>query len=122
MVLIGCPHDSHWHVALQNAILPLGRLKVITKEDALAGKVNGSYEIIAVDATSVADVEQVVSSLRTERPERRIVVMTARPNWEQARAAFEAGAIDYLPKNSTAEELLKTFKEIRRKQPPPWPR
>lgn len=122
MVLLGTTNDSYWQNILQEAFAPLGRLDVMTPEQAAAGGLDGKYDLVAVDATHVEDVEQFVSQLRTERPERRIVVLTAAPSWQRARAAFEAGATDYLPKDLDKRDLLETFQELGRKQPPPWPR
>lgn len=122
MVLIGSTQDEYWRSALGEAVAPLGKLDVISPEEALNGAIDLRYEIVTVDATYVKDVDEIVSALRTRQPKRRIVVLTAMPDWKRARAAFEAGAIDYLPKTLTKSELRDSFTEIRKKQPPPWPR
>lgn len=122
MVLIGSTQDNYWRATLGEAVAPLGSLDIVSAEEALTGVVDPRYEIVTVDATYVKDVNQVVSTLRSRQPQRRIVVLTATPDWKHARAAFEAGAIDYLPKTLTKSELHDSFAEIRKKQPPPWPR
>jgi DNA-binding response OmpR family regulator len=122
MVLLGTTIDHYWQNALREALTPLGRLDVMTPEQVAASGLDGKYDLVAVDATHVEDVEQFVSRLRAECPERRIVVLSAAPTWQSARAAFEAGAMDYLPKDLDKRNLLKTFRELGQKQPPPWPR
>jgi len=122
MVVIGSKQDSLWHSTLREAFAPLGAVDIIAMEDVCVKELSGRYEIVAVDAAHVKNVEELVSRLRRARPEQRIVVMTASPTWQRARAAFEAGAADYLPKKLSKAELFKSFSKVRRKQPPPWPR
>lgn len=117
MVLIGAREDGYWSCLLRDALSSLGRLDMIPAEEADARSIDPKYEVVTVDATYVKDVERFVSRLRLEKPDRRIVVITAAPTWQQARAAFEAGAIDYLPKTLTKRDLLKSYKQIIRKQP-----
>lgn len=122
MVLLGTTTDNYWQKALREALTPLGQLDVMTPEQAASGGLDDEYDLVAVDATHVDDVEQFISRLRAEHPGRRIVVLSAAPTWQRARAAFEAGAMDYLPKDLDKRDLLKTFRELGQKQPPPWPR
>lgn len=122
MVLLGTINDNYWSDTLREALAPLGHLDLMTPGQVAAGELDGKYDLVAVDASYVEDVDRFVSRLRTERPERRIVVLSAAPTWQSARSAFEAGATDYLPKSLDKGELLRRFKELGRKQPPPWPR
>jgi DNA-binding NtrC family response regulator len=112
--------DSQWIAVLERAVAPLGELNVIKMDDAMQ-QIHEEYGIVMVDATVVENVEEYVSRLRTENPESRIVVMTASPTWTRARAAYQAGAIDYLPKTLSEEELRRNFKEILLRPLPPWP-
>ena len=120
-LLLNGAEDSRWRIILAEALEPLGPLSVVQASQGLPPG-EGLDCIIIVDATGVEEVEKLVSSLRTEGPERRIVVMTASPTWTRARAAFEAGAIDYLPKTLPPEMLRGAFEQIARRELPPWPR
>jgi DNA-binding response OmpR family regulator len=122
MVLLGTTKENHWNNVLRDALAPLGGFDVMTPEQAARGELDSKYKIVAVDASYVDGVERYVSQLRSEQPDRRIVVLTAAPTWQSARAAFEAGAIDYLPKTLNQNELLKAFRDLNRKRLPPWPR
>jgi DNA-binding NtrC family response regulator len=106
---------------LEATLAPLGNLEAVEVNEAMNQQIE-SDGIIIVDATFVDNVDSVVSSLRNERPDSRIVVMTASPTWQRARAAFESGAIDYLPKTMEEEEMLATFQRLRHKPLPPWPK
>jgi DNA-binding NtrC family response regulator len=113
--------DKSWREWLAATLAPLGTLKAVEVNEAMK-QIKEQYDIVIVDATVVDNVDAVVSGLRTEKPDSRIVVMTASPTWQRARAAFEAGAIDYLPKTMDEDEILSTFERIRNKPLPPWPR
>ncbi len=113
--------DKSWREWLARILAPLGKLEAVEVNEAMR-QVKEQNGIVIVDATFVDNVDAVVSSLRTERPDTRIVVMTASPTWQRARAAFEAGAIDYLPKTMDEEEIRSTFERIRKKPLPPWPK
>jgi ActR/RegA family two-component response regulator len=122
MVLLGTTKDNEWNNALKEALKPLGGIDVMEPGQLAAGEPNSKYKIVALDASYIDNVERYVSQLRSEEPDRRIVVLTAAPSWQSARAAFEAGAIDYLPKTLDQCEIRKAFKELKRKRLPPWPR
>lgn len=77
-------------------------------------------DVVIVDAAATERVESQVAALRAERPSRRIVVLAAKPTWQGARAAFDAGAIDYLPKDLGDEELRRRVEDIRRRSLLPW--
>jgi ActR/RegA family two-component response regulator len=122
MVLLGTTNDNEWNKALKEALEPLGGIEVLQANRLGAGEPRSKYKVVALDATYVDNIERCVSQLRSEQPDRRIVVLTAAPNWQSARAAFEAGAIDYLPKTLDQSEIRRAFKELKRKRLPPWPR
>jgi two-component system, response regulator RegA len=52
---------------------------------------------------------EVVSALRTARPEARIVMLTGYGNIATAVAAVKAGAIDYLPKPADADAVERAL-------------
>jgi ActR/RegA family two-component response regulator len=92
MVLLSTTNDNDWNKALKEALEPLGGIDVMEVKQLSVGEPNSKYKIIALDATHIDNVERCISQLRSEQPDRRIVVLTAAPNWQSARAAFEAGA------------------------------
>jgi DNA-binding NtrC family response regulator len=114
--------ETAWKEALKQALVTLGELESLEVDQIMNYKTDEKDQIFIVDATTVDRVEKVVSDMRKKNPERRIVVMTSSPTWQNARAAFEAGAIDYLPKDLGEEEIRTTFREIGQKPLPPWPR
>jgi DNA-binding NtrC family response regulator len=123
-LLMNGSSDLEWKMILEDGLAPLGKLDVVKIGDTkdMTDISAEEYGVVIVDATVVEDVEILVSRLRLAQPDCRIVVMTHSPTWQRARSAFEAGAIDYLPKTLSRERLLSSFKQILRKQLPPWPR
>lgn len=101
--------DSYWSAFLAEVIAPLGNLRIAAARDWLVKNEEEPDGLIIVDATNVEQFEKLVAILCAENPQRRVVVMTASPTWTRARAAFEAGAIDYLPKTLPADELRALF-------------
>ena len=104
--------DSYWSAFLADVIAPLANLKVAVAGDWRGTDGEEPDGLIIIDATTVEQVEKLVSRLCAENPQRRVVVMTASPTWQRARAAFESGAVDYLPKTLPVDELRATFEHL----------
>jgi DNA-binding NtrC family response regulator len=117
-LLLNGSDDDLLKTFLAEALRPLGSVRVAHAEQKIAPDNEEPDGLIIINATAVEHVEQLVAQLRAERPERRIVVITASPTWKRARAAFEAGAIDYLPRTLTIEEMRAAFQQALRKPLP----
>jgi two-component system response regulator RegA len=61
----------------------------------------------------------LVTSLRRNRPDCRIVMLTGYGNFASAVAAIKAGAVDYLPKPADADAVEAALLEHREALPPP---
>ena len=120
-LLLNGAEENSWKERLATALAPLGTLAVARAGNGLPPGVEEPDGLIIIDSTMVENVDDLVAALRHENPERRIVVMTASPTWQRARSAFEAGAMDYLPKTLQHEELLNTFRQILNRPLSPWP-
>lgn len=101
--------DGFFKDFLADVLAPLGTLGVAHAAEGWPADSQEPDGLILIDATVVEEAERLVARLRHERPERRIVVLTASPTWQRARAAFEAGAMDYLPKSMPVAELRAAF-------------
>lgn len=122
-LLIGGPEqEKSAKKVFEMALEDLGRLQRTQPHDAAYHVRQHDYGLVVIDATTVTNVEMLISGLRLLRDSIRIVVVTASPTWSNARAAFEAGATDYIPKSSSFKELRAVFEEALRKVAPPWPR
>ena len=117
-LLLNGLEDKRWKALLTEVLRPWGRLSVASASQGIPPGSEEPDGLIIIDATAVERAEKLVARLRLERPERRIVVVTASPTWQRARAAFEAGALDYLPKMGTVEEMRAAFQQVLRKPLP----
>lgn len=120
-LLINGTREHYWCQVLEEALAPLGSLQVGSEEEAIRLILQQSYDMIIVDATIVNDTPLLVSRIRAQRPDARVVVVTASPTWQRARDVFYAGATDYIRKSLNKEELLSAFQIALAKTPSPWP-
>ncbi|MGB9724198.1 MAG: hypothetical protein ACPL7G_09925 [Chloroflexia bacterium] len=112
-LLISRPEDTGWPRILSQALAPLGRVETVSEKDAAERIVQYRCDaIVIVDAAIVEDVPALVSRLRRQCPESRIVVATASPTWQRARDAFQAGAVDYIRRSWDSQKLLNAIQEI----------
>lgn len=110
-LLLNGSDDDFSKDLLTEVLKPLGSLEAAPASQGSISPDDEPDGLIFIDATAVERAERLVAQLRLERPERRIVVLTASPTWKRARAAFEAGAMDYLPKTLPIEELRQAFRQ-----------
>lgn len=111
-LLINDSHEHYWLQVLQKALCPLGALQIGTTNTILAGLLREHYDSIIVDATVVEDAPDILSCILEQQPDAQIVVVTASPTWTRARAAFQAGAVDYIRKSMNPDELRVAFERI----------
>src|SRR6267378_3009134 len=112
IILLTCgKEDNNWQAYLKEALAPLGKLRTMEVKEAMNSD-NHTHDLMIIDATFTENVDALISEIRSAQPERRIVVVTASPTWQRARAAFEAGAIDYLPKSLSKTDLLNTLTRV----------
>ena len=80
--------------------------------DALAAIENWSPELALIDM-EMPEMNgfDVMQHLRKFSPGLRVIVMTAYADGASVRKFLEAGALDYLPKPFSSEELLRTLRE-----------
>ena len=117
-LLVNGQQPDQWYHVLEEALRPFGWLESAGEETAVDRVIEKAFDVIVVDATGVRKFKLLVERLAAQRPQTRIVVVTASPQWESARAAFLAGAVDYVFKSSDRDELRETFREILSK---PYP-
>jgi DNA-binding NarL/FixJ family response regulator len=92
-------------MVLERALAPLGQLHIVPEEEAIRAASERTYDVVLIDAGVVQDVVRLVTHLRAQQPQLRIVVVTASPTWQQSREVFRAGAADYLRKSLDRKKL-----------------
>lgn len=116
IVLITLATNHTWVRHLAGTLRPIGKLDVIKLSHVSADKLTGC-KLVLLDVSAVKTMSALVKQLTTTEPPCRVIVMTASPNWRGARAAFEAGALDYLSKGLSADAILTAIQAALKKPP-----
>lgn len=111
-LLISRPEDTTWPQVLSQALAPLGSVETVSEKNAAERIAQYRCDaLVIIDAAVVENVPALISRLRCQCPECRIVVATASPTWQRARDAFKTGAVDYIRKSWDSEELLTAIRD-----------
>lgn len=121
-LLIGNKTEAQWSGVLQRALSSLGELRIVPEGEAVQAVMQRYHDAIIIDMGAVHDAAQLVSRLRSQRPEVRLVVATASPTWQLAREVLQAGASDYIRKSRDENELRSKIQAVLETPPPSWPR
>ena len=80
--------------------------QAVSKEEALARIAQRSYKMILLDLKmpGVKGLE-LLSAIRDRRPEAKVIIITGYASIETAVEAARMGAVNYLPKPFTPEEI-----------------
>ncbi len=105
---------------LTEALSSLATVTVISENEAIEHIMQLSYDMILVDATVVRDVPSLIAHIRDRLPEANVIVGAADLNWEMARAAFQAGALDYIDQSRSIRELRMLLARILEGQHDPF--
>ncbi len=112
-VLLVCdPHKSHWIERLQSALGELINTLAISQMDATEYFQKQNSDLIVIDKAAVEDVNGMIKRLHFVRSSAKIIVAAEIPTWEEARAAFQSGAFDYVSAEMSPEELGGILRDI----------
>jgi DNA-binding NarL/FixJ family response regulator len=120
-LLVGIQTETLWTLVLQDVLSSLGELHIVSEDEALWTVAENPYDMVIVDASAVGDVPLLVSRLRDQQPQTRVVVVTASPTWRRARETLRAGAADYIRKSLDEEDLRSKIQAVLDSPLPPVP-
>lgn len=104
--------EDPWTREFVETMRPVCAMVIVKQGEWSMHNTQATYELVVIDSTTVTDVSSLIGEVRHAFPTSRIVVMTASPRWQNARDAFEAGAQEYLSKNSRAEKLVDSIRAV----------
>lgn len=104
--------DSAWGDLLRRAVDRWATVQVVVEELAAEALAVGRYDLVVIDAGAVADAAALTAYLRVGNPTLRILIATASPTWERARAALKAGAVDYMDKTLDEVALRASVRAV----------
>ncbi len=113
--------ESTWLTTLKNAVEPLGRLSIIRDEAAEREMTRVPFDMVIIDAAAVENAIALVSQLHVVDPKALIVLATLSTSWRHAREALRAGAVDYVPKSLSSEELSSAIANLLNREALPSP-
>jgi len=108
-LLIGCREQTPAFENLSSALTSLGELQILPEQEAMRQILRRAYRLVVVDAAAVDDEQVLVSRVRAQLPQARIVVVAGSPTWRRARGALQAGAVDYVSKTLSEKEFVSVF-------------
>jgi DNA-binding NarL/FixJ family response regulator len=112
--------DHYWLEVLQGAMSTLDGALEMVGEAGIQHIPWRDYDLVILDASVFSDLPSIISWIRSQDPEARIVVFSPAPAWKQAREVMLAGAIDYACKSLDREYILSTLKKNLARQAPSW--
>lgn len=110
-LLVNHPSKTSWLPVLEAALAPHGTLHSAAPQRAWETLRRKKPSVVIVDA-AVEDAPKLVADIRARYPQVRVAVATDTPSWKCARAAFQAGAIDYIYQASSQGDLRRIFASI----------
>lgn len=119
-LLIGREAETEWSRSLREALSPLGKLHTVQEEESVNTVIREHYDLIIIDTRAVHDAALLTFRLRAERPEARVVVAAASPDWKAAREVLQAGAADYVRRSLDKVYLCYTMAAVLELPSPPY--
>ena len=105
VLLINGSNDHQWDRLIAQIVATRGHLRVSSEQTIDVCLAQGSYAVVIIDASVVTCVPQVIRHIHAQQARARVIVVTAAPTWIHARAAFLAGAFDYIVKSLNHDDL-----------------
>lgn len=123
----------------------LGKLLILDDDEILLRRLSKSMESFGFEVTAVSSIEEaeeiiekiifdtavldlkladgsglsIVKKLSSSNPKCRVIMLTGFGNIATAVAAMKVGAIDYLPKPASAEQIKNALVDYDKPLPPP---
>jgi len=112
-IMIVCipENRSYWEDLIPSIENSLGTVRIIQEEEVLQDRFKIDDDLIVVDVTQMSDLPKLVSTIRSSKPDSKILLAATTPTWREARTAFYLGATDYIRKQSNVEEMIDSLKE-----------
>lgn len=98
-----------WLPVIEEALSPLGDLDTQGERRAFSLIQQRRYKVIIIDATHTKDANQLLTRIRRKFQDVKVVFAAASPDWREARQAFRLGAIDYIYRSMTVNDLRSRF-------------
>jgi DNA-binding NarL/FixJ family response regulator len=106
--------NPEWQRKLDSASRGLGRLKCVTVSDLKPEAM--IYDLYILDDAHIPNTISLIQAIKRQHQNARIIVMGDNPTWQEARAAFHAGVLDYIVWDDNYQTLHYAISENLHKQ------
>ena len=113
-LLVSNQPELSWVCLLKKTLRVLGSIEILAEQDTTGRIARASHDVIMVDAGAIQDVPACVTNIRGQKPGAKIIVVAAVLDWQMSRAVFQAGALNYVSKSISPDELRNIFNRILR--------
>jgi len=118
-LLVSTGAGDGWLSRLRKAVLALGAdVELITESEVRNTRLR-DFDLVLLDASAINDLQSVISAIRFEVPEVRVIVFSSVDDWKRAREVMLAGAVDYAVKSLNEREIVSTLKRCLLRPVPP---
>ena len=101
---------ASWNQVFVDAVSSIGPVLEATEHNAINLLIGKPYDLVLIDGSAPTNLSLLVARVKAIQPRCRVVVATPSPDWEAARAVFQAGAVDYFSKSYDKAEILHTVR------------
>lgn len=113
IIVVSNKTQSEWLFAVKKALEPLGKVQIMSENDALDQLAVVSPALIIADASAIdKNLTSYVNQLHNSHPTLPIIVVTTSPTWRRARSIFLAGATDYIRKSLDISKIVAICKDL----------
>ena len=109
VLLINGSKTDYWEEVVRRALKPVAEVEATTEREGLELLGTHEFDLVILDATTIDEASLTIERILARQREARIIVATTTPTWRRARAAFRAGAIDYVSKTLDGHGVRSTI-------------
>ncbi len=100
--------EPHWIEFVRSSLAKFEIVVARNTEEAIAELEKNEFDLVIASSRRL-DVLQVIAR---DYSDKRVVVTTVQPTTQEARAAYNLGALRYLTKSFNPQDLLSNLREV----------
>lgn len=120
-ILVDVPTTKPWLAVLRQWTSGLGMELDITGTNGIESVQWSDYALVVIGSSMVSRNTSIILLVRRLNSRARIVVFSTCPDWQEARDALLAGAVEYAPMPQDPLSLLKTLEAALDRTPSEHP-
>ncbi len=112
--------EPWWSSFFQEVLSRRGYQVEVEHDEAkgLARLDRDGYDVVVLDFMAGQEELGALKSIMQKHPHKRVIVVSATPSWQEARAAYRLGAIDYLNKSFDEAKVVEVVEAVLKETAP----